>query len=123
MDRHISSYASTHPWEDWAETWAHFLHIYDCLDTARGFGFDGSRVINKVESYSVDDLYDPDDPDAERVLYLVNAWLGMTTVLNELARSMGEPDFYPFVMSRPLVRKLHFIRKVIKGAQPKVQQS
>jgi hypothetical protein len=30
----ISKYATSHPWEDWAETWAHYLHIMDMLETA-----------------------------------------------------------------------------------------
>jgi hypothetical protein len=117
-DRHISSYASTHPWEDWAETWAHFMHIRDSLDTAMGYGFDGARVLTEVEPYSAADLYAPQDPGAERFLFLLNAWVGMTTVLNELSRSMGQPDFYPFVMSRPVVCKLHFIHLVSKGTPP-----
>ena len=36
--RFVSSYASMHPWEDWAESWAHYLHMVDTLDTARSFG-------------------------------------------------------------------------------------
>jgi len=31
---HVSAYASAHPWEDWAETWAHYMHMVDALDTA-----------------------------------------------------------------------------------------
>ena len=111
-DRHISAYASSHPWEDWAETWAHFMHIQDSLDVAMSFGFSGGRIVGEIEPYSKEDLYDPDDPDADGVLVLLNAWLGMTTALNELARSMGQQDFYPFVMSRPVVKKLHFIQIV-----------
>ena len=34
----ISSYATTHPWEDWAETWAHYLHMADALETAASIG-------------------------------------------------------------------------------------
>ena len=34
----VSAYASAHPWEDWAETWAHYLHIIDTIETAAGFG-------------------------------------------------------------------------------------
>ena len=116
-DRHISSYASTHPWEDWAETWAHFMHIQDSLDTAMSFGLTGNRILGEVEPYSMDDLYAPDDPDAEHLLMMLNAWLGMTTVLNELARSMGQQDFYPFVMSRPVVKKLQFIQLVSRQAR------
>lgn len=121
-DWHISSYASTHPWEDWAETWAHYLHVVDSLDTALGFGLSGDDVEAQTEPFTLDDLYAPEHPDAAHALYLLNSWLELTTVLNELARSMGQPDFYPFVMSRPVVRKLHFIQLVVKGAQPPAAQ-
>ena len=64
-DRHISSYASVHPWEDWAECWAHYLHIVDSLDTALGYGLRGEDVESAVEPFSVNDLYDPDAPGRE----------------------------------------------------------
>ena len=117
-NRYISSYASTHPWEDWAETWAHYLHLVDSLDTALGFGLTADDVEAEIEPFALADLYAPDHPDAPRALALLNSWLELTTVLNELARSMGQPDFYPFVMSRPVVRKLHFVSLVVKDAQP-----
>lgn len=113
-DQHISSYASVHPWEDWAESWAHYLHVVDSLDTALRFGLRGEDVEQAVEPFTVDDLYDPDAPDAQRVILLVNSWVQLTTVLNELARSMGQHDFYPFVMSRPVLRKIHFIQMIVK---------
>jgi hypothetical protein len=112
--RYISSYASTHPWEDWAESWAHYLHLLDSLDTALGFGFTCENVEAEVEQFTLADLYAPDHPNAERTLTLVNSWVLLTTVLNELAHSMGQPDFYPFVMSRVVLRKLHFIYLVVK---------
>ncbi len=114
-DRFISSYASVHPWEDWAECWAHYLHLVDSLDTAMGFGLSGDDVELELDQYALEDLYDPDDRGAPRYLALVNAWLELVTVLNELARSMGQQDFYPFVMSRPVLRKLHFIQLVVKS--------
>jgi len=113
-DRHISSYASVHPWEDWAESWAHYLHVVDSLDTALRFGLRGEDVEQAVEPFTVEDLYDPEAPDAQRVVLLVNSWVQLTTVLNELARSMGQHDFYPFVMSRPVLRKIHFIQMIVK---------
>jgi hypothetical protein len=116
-DRHISSYASVHPWEDWAECWAHYLHVVDSLDTALSFGLRGEDVEAAVEPFSVDDLYDPQAPDARQVVLLVNSWVQLTTVLNELARSMGQHDFYPFVLSRPVLKKLHFIQLVVKDAR------
>ncbi len=113
-DRHISSYASVHPWEDWAESWAHYLHVVDSLDTALRFGLRGEEVEQAIEPFTTDDLYDPQAPDAQRVILLMNSWVQLTTVLNELARSMGQHDFYPFVMSRPVLRKIHFIQMVVK---------
>ncbi len=113
-DQHISSYASVHPWEDWAETWAHYLHVVDSLDTALRFGLRGEDVEQAIEPFTVDDLYDPNAPDAQRVILLTNSWVQLTTVLNELARSMGQHDFYPFVMSRPVLRKMHFIQMIVK---------
>jgi hypothetical protein len=113
-DHHISAYASVHPWEDWAESWAHYLHMVDSLDTALRFGLRGEDVEQAVEPFSVNDLYDPSAPDAQQAILLINSWVQLTTVLNELARSMGQPDFYPFVMSRPVLRKVHFIQIIVK---------
>jgi hypothetical protein len=116
-DQYISSYASVHPWEDWAESWAHYLHMVDSLDTALRFGLRGEDVEEAVEPFSINDLYDPNAPDAQRVILLTNSWIKLTTVLNELARSMGQHDFYPFVMSRPVLAKMHFIQMVVKEAR------
>jgi hypothetical protein len=115
--RHVSSYASIHPWEDWAETWAHYLHLLDSLATAIGFGFTGRNAEVEVETFSPSDLYAPSHPDAARVLALVNSWVALTTVMNELSRSMGQPDFYPFVLAPAVLRKLHFIHLVINDEQ------
>ena len=60
--RHISSYASTHPWEDWAKSWAHYLHMVDSLDTAIGFGFTGKNIEIEVEQFALADLYAPHHP-------------------------------------------------------------
>ena len=123
-DRHITSYASVHPWEDWAETWAHYLHVVDSLNTAMRFGLRGHDVEQAVEPFTIDDLYDPSVPDAERVILLVNSWIQLTTVINELARSMGQHDFYPFVMSRTVLRKMHFIHMIVRetrGGTPVIE--
>ena len=114
---YISSYATMHPWEDWAETWAHYLHVVDSLGTAMGFGLDAENLESDIQPFTRDALYAPDDPDAERFLSLLNGWLEMTMVLNEMARSMGYPDFYPFVMSRPVVAKLQFVQMVVIDAR------
>ena len=116
-DRYISSYASTHPWEDWAETWAHYLHIVDSLDTAVAHGLDADDIDLAIEPFTQDDLYDPGDPNGDRVLFFLNSWIEMITVLNEMARSLGHLDFYPFVMPRAVVRKLHFVTLVVNDAR------
>ena len=112
---YISSYATMHPWEDWAETWAHYLHVVDSLGTALGFGLNAAELETTIEPFVRDDLFAPDDPGAPQFLSLLNSWIEMVMVLNELARSMGEPDFYPFVMSKPVVAKLQLVQMVVTG--------
>jgi len=114
---YVTSYATMHPWEDWAETWAHYLHVVDSLGTAMGFGLDATDLRCDVQPFTRDALYAADDPQGERLLALLNAWIEIVMVLNEMARSMGQPDFYPFVMSKPVVAKLHFIHMVIADAR------
>lgn len=114
--RHVSSYASTHPWEDWAETWAHYLHMVDTHDTALSFGLDARTVAIEIEPFGADVLWRPDDPGAAHFLSFVNEWVALTSVLNELSRSMGQHDFYPFVLPRPVVAKLQFVHLVVQAA-------
>ncbi len=114
----VSAYASSHPWEDWAETWAHYLHLRDTLDTAASFGLDGERVELHYERFSLQTLGGPDGAQARGFLRLLNSWMELTGVLNELSRSMGVHDFYPFVLSAPAVRKLYFVHRVIAAGQP-----
>lgn len=109
--RHVSAYASSHPWEDWAETWAHYLHMVDTVDTALSFGLDADDVEVNTEPWRAEVL---ETPDAD-FLSFVNAWVELTALLNEMSRSMGQPDFYPFILSAPAVRKLHFVHRVVNG--------
>ncbi|HAB17460.1 MAG TPA: hypothetical protein DCE44_13540, partial [Verrucomicrobiales bacterium] len=115
--RHVSSYASVHPWEDWAETWAHYLHMLDSLNTALGFGLEADDLEFDAEPFRADSLFDPQATDAERFLALLNSWVELTAVLNELSRSMGQPDLYPFVLSKPAVKKLHFVHTVVRDSR------
>jgi hypothetical protein len=115
-ESYISAYATMHPWEDWAETWAHYMHMMDSVNTAMGFGLDADDVEGDVDPFGKDALYAPEDPHADRFLDLVNGWREITVVLNELARSMGEPDFYPFRISKPAVAKLQLVQMVVSAA-------
>jgi hypothetical protein len=109
----VSSYAVTHPWEDWAETWAHYLHMTDTLDTAFSFRLqlDDSRV--PLEAFTEDVLSEPEPAGIPPFLPLLNGWIQLTAALNELSLSMGLADFYPFVLSRTVVTKLHFVHLAI----------
>jgi hypothetical protein len=111
--QYVSAYASVHPWEDWAETWAHYLHMLDVLDTSLSFGLDIRNLEMEIEPFSRDALFRPNDPGAPRFLSFLNAWIELSAVLNELSRSMGQPDLYPFALPRPAVAKLHFVHLVI----------
>jgi hypothetical protein len=112
-DRFVTSYASSHPWEDWAETWAHYLHMADTADTALSFGVDARNVELTSDLFELADLWQPDHPGAAGFLDFLNGWVRLTNVLNELSRSMGQPDYYPFVLPHAAVGKLQFIHQVI----------
>ena len=112
----VSAYASSHPWEDWAETWAHYLHMMDALDTALSFGMSAGDIELDFCAFSYDALYDPGDPLADEFLRFINAWIELAAMLNELARSMGQKDLYPFVLAPAVVGKLQFIHRVVQGA-------
>lgn len=111
--RFVSAYASCHPWEDWAETWAHYLHITDTLETARSFGVK-VRHGTGGDSASANLIgIDPfEESDFQRV---IAAWMPLTFALNSLNRSMGFRDVYPFVLSNPVIAKLTFIHNFLHG--------
>lgn len=113
---YVSSYAASHPWEDWAETWAHYLHMCDTLDTAASFGLTVNVQLLEFTPFTSDALYSPQKDTATEFLTFLNEWTGLTVLLNEMSRSMGQADFYPFVLPNHVVAKLHFVHLVIKSA-------
>jgi hypothetical protein len=114
QSRFISSYATAHPWEDWAESWAHYLHMTDTLETAAACGV-SIRPRRRDEPALPRVPAAAGSPDAafDRLL---DSWFPMTYVLNNLNRGLGVPDAYPFVISPPAIEKLRFIHEVIAGA-------
>ena len=108
----ITPYASSHPWEDWAETWAHYLHIVDTLETAYAFGMHVRPRIAPDAALTADPDTDPYASTAE-VQSFVDNWLPLTFALNSLNRSMGQPDLYPFIISPKVIEKLDFVHKVV----------
>jgi hypothetical protein len=100
QDHYISAYASSHPLEDWAECWTHFLHIIETLETAFAFGLSTT------------------DPTTDSFTDCLAVWMRFSVVLNSLNRSMGISDPYPFVINTDVENKLHFIADWIKKAFP-----
>jgi hypothetical protein len=113
LGKFVSAYASSHPWEDWAETWAHYLHMIDSLATAASFGLKPESGDLRFDPFPREALYRPDDPRASTFLTFLNHWIELTAVVNEFSRSMGQHDFYPFALPRAAVGKLQFIHMVI----------
>ena len=101
-DNYVSSYASMHPAEDWAETFAHYLHIRDTLDTAAAFGFtqSGATFDRRVLGPSAFDT-------------IIEMWLPLAWSLNMVNRSMGRDDLYPFVLPAAVLEKMRFIHYII----------
>jgi hypothetical protein len=110
----ISAYASMHPWEDWAETWAHYLHMVDTLETAHDFDFsvDGRRITTveaacaqAASGYGTTESFDA----------MMLDWERLSVALNALNRSMGLPDAYPFSVAGIALDKLRFVHAVIRN--------
>jgi len=110
---YISAYATTHPWEDFAETWAHYLHIVDTLESAHAFGISVNPPENEGDNLTV--IADFDPYRAECMGKLIEAWKPLSFALNCLARSMGQPDLYPFTLSQTVIDKLAYIHSVVHG--------
>ena len=107
---YVSAYASMHPWEDFAETFAHYLHMVDTLETARSYGLAlRPKPVGGAELLPVTTrrLHFDDFDD------LTTAWLPLTIALNSLNRGMGLPDLYPFVLSPRALEKLRFVHDVV----------
>lgn len=110
-DHFVSRYASSHPWEDWAETWAHYLHIVDTLETAWQFGMRAKPKVEEAEELS---FRAPRNPYRELDFdALIDAWVPLTQALNSLNRSVGQEDAYPFDLAEPAVAKLGLIHRII----------
>lgn len=106
----VSAYASSHPWEDWAETWAHYLHMTDALETAAHTGLSlrprekGEPVVTQSTLHA---------GDAGFFEKMIDAWFPLTYIINNLNRGLGLPDGYPFVLSNAVIDKLRFVHDTV----------
>jgi hypothetical protein len=103
----ISTYASSHPWEDWAESWAHVLHMSDALETAQSMGL--SIKPRRADEPSLAPLTKPPTPGNGAFDQMIQAWFSLTFMLNNLTRGLGLADGYPFVLSARVIDKLRFV--------------
>ncbi|MFG1797447.1 putative zinc-binding metallopeptidase [Nocardia sp. NPDC049149] len=101
----VSSYATMHPAEDWAETFAHYLHIRDTLDTAAAFGIAPAGA-------------SLDRPQVGRAGFdkIIDLWLPLAWSLNMVNRSMGHPDLYPFVLPDRVLEKMRLTHELCAAA-------
>lgn len=110
-EQFISMYATTHPWEDWAETWAHYLHIIDTLETAYSFGLSVKPLVPASQQLNAEIKTDPYAiKDFDTIFQM---WIPLTFAMSSLNRSMGLKDSYPFVISEPVKQKMKFIHEIV----------
>jgi hypothetical protein len=113
-DRYVSAYATMHPWEDWAETFAHYLHIRDTLETAAAFGLVVSGPdVSRDDALSSVPVSDATDLPFEAI---IADWLPLTYALNAINRSMGHEDLYPFTLAPTVIEKLAFVHERVRAA-------
>lgn len=105
----VSTYATAHPWEDWAETFAHYLHIRDTLQTAAAFRL----VVGGPDVRSDTPLAATPTEDPATFAEIIDTWLPLTYALNAVNRSMGKDDLYPFYLSTTVLRKLRFVHDAV----------
>jgi hypothetical protein len=111
--RFVSGYASSHPWEDWAETWAHYLHMFDTLETAAACGL--SLKPRRTDEPALANVHAVTGERRHSFDRVIESWFPLTYALNNLNRGLGLPDGYPFVLSPPAIDKLRFVHDVIVG--------
>ncbi|PKM05287.1 MAG: hypothetical protein CVV16_00055 [Gammaproteobacteria bacterium HGW-Gammaproteobacteria-6] len=114
-DSYISNYAASHPWEDWAESWAHYLHMTDTLNVALDFGIHLDTLRLQTDHFKPEQLDDcvPGPGDQQAFIAFINRWVELSSVLNVLARSMGQADIYPFVLTLPSLKKLYLVHRIV----------
>jgi hypothetical protein len=112
---YISAYASVHPWEDWAETWAHYLHMVDSLETARACGL--SLGPRRTDEPALRPNTSGEDLMRSSFDALIDSWFPVTYLLNNLSRGLGLPDPYPFLLNATVIDKLRFVHDTIVTAR------
>jgi hypothetical protein len=111
---YISAYATSHPWEDWAETWAHYLHITDTTEMAAAFGVRLNPDVDVAGELKTRIDFDPYALDS--IGELIDHWVPLGSLINNLNRAVGQHDAYPFVLTPTVIDKLGFIQRIVRDA-------
>lgn len=106
----ISTYATSHPWEDWAETWTHYLHIMDMVETAYFFRI---NVNPKIKTKALKTKVSFDPYTKQNFDVIVQKCVPLSLAVNSINRAMGIPDVYPFVISPAIIEKLRFVHHLL----------
>jgi hypothetical protein len=117
---YVSPYATMHPWEDFAETWAHYIHIVAALETANAFGIEIRLGANVPANAATKIHFDP--YCAENLELIMEAWGPFVFTINSVNRAMGKPDLYPFELSSAVMRKLNFIHQLVSERRLRAPQ-
>lgn len=112
----ISAYASSHPWEDWAESWSHYLHLTDTMETAYALGVSLSPSV-ATPTHHLSMVADADPYGPMDFGIFLNQAVALTFAVNSLNRSMGQPDLYPFVLNEQVRQKLTFIHELVNDVR------
>ncbi|MCB1224489.1 MAG: putative zinc-binding metallopeptidase [Verrucomicrobiales bacterium] len=114
----ISAYATSHPWEDWAESWNYYLEMADGLETANALGLqtqaspiDLTRF--PAEAAQLPPMLSPEPEADAHFLTMLHRWAALSTVLNEISQSLGQPPLTPQVLSVPIAQKLRLIHWLV----------
>ncbi len=113
QDRHVSAYATVHPWEDFAETWAHYLHIVDSLEMARALAMSVHPRVDETGALAATAEVDPYGPS--HIEALVATWVPLAFAMNAVNRCMGQNDLYPFILSPAVIGKLGFVHEMLQS--------
>ena len=126
--RFVSAYASMHPWEDWAESWAHYLHIVDTLETARAFSM-SLRPVKEEAPRPSELALAARRLDLHSFEELIAGWIPLDHRAERLEPQHGHERRVSLRAARTAVEKLRFVHDTIAehrsahGAAPGLRAS
>ncbi|HEV2518362.1 MAG TPA: putative zinc-binding peptidase [Devosia sp.] len=114
QQNYISAYATSHPWEDFAETFAHYLHLVDTTEMAASFGVNLKPSVDKSGELTARLDFDPYAGGG--IDELIENWIPLASLMNNLNRAVGQHDAYPFVLTPEVIAKLGFVARLVGDA-------